>query len=47
MTSLQSRYIARAPFFTYAELEALVKSTGQDHAKRGHKCVDYEHKKPA
>ena len=30
----------------YADFEALVKSTGQDHATRGHKSFDYESQTP-
>ena len=29
-----------------ADFEALVKSTGHDHATRGHKSFDYEHQTP-
>ena len=40
------RYLAKAPFVVYADFEALVIPTGQEHPERGHRSFDYESQTP-
>ena len=37
---LTCRYLAKAPFVVYADIEALVMPTGKDHPERGHRSFD-------
>ena len=40
------RYCARVPFVVYADFEAMVRSTGDEHPVRGHKSFEYERQTP-
>ena len=41
-----NRFCAPAPFVVYADFEAMVRSTGDEHPVRGHKSFDYESQTP-
>ena len=40
------RYCARAPFMSYADFEAMLRSTGGENLVRGHKSFQYERQTP-